>query len=100
MTRVRNRPGVFLLTRRSTGRVFFEEVIRENLDIGRPGQVQLILVHFFVGPALRQTEHIGSLAKLGPLGASLPFRVSFPYRTDAVRGVPFHLDRGLLFIGQ
>jgi hypothetical protein len=24
------------------GRVFFEEVIRENLDIGRPGQVQLI----------------------------------------------------------
>jgi hypothetical protein len=25
-----------------TGRVFFEDVIRENLDIGRPGQVQLI----------------------------------------------------------
>jgi len=25
-----------------TGRVFFEEVIRENLDIGRPDQVQLI----------------------------------------------------------
>jgi hypothetical protein len=25
-----------------TGRVFFEEVIRENLDIGRPSQVQLI----------------------------------------------------------
>jgi hypothetical protein len=24
------------------GRIFFEEVIRENLDIGRPGQVQLI----------------------------------------------------------
>jgi hypothetical protein len=26
-----------------TGRVFFEEVIRENLDIGRPDQVQLIV---------------------------------------------------------
>src|ERR1700756_6077349 len=25
-----------------TGRVFFEEVIRENLDIGRPSQVQLL----------------------------------------------------------
>ncbi len=25
-----------------TGRIFFEEVIRENLDIGRPDQVQLI----------------------------------------------------------
>jgi hypothetical protein len=25
-----------------SGRVFFEDVIRENLDIGRPGQVQLI----------------------------------------------------------
>jgi len=25
-----------------TGRVFFEEVIRENLAIGKPGQVQLI----------------------------------------------------------
>jgi hypothetical protein len=25
-----------------SGRVFFEEVIRENLDIGRPSQVHLI----------------------------------------------------------
>jgi hypothetical protein len=24
------------------GRIFFEQVIREHLDIGRPGQVQLI----------------------------------------------------------
>jgi hypothetical protein len=31
-----------LLDRPVTGRVFFEEVIRENLDIGRPSQVQLI----------------------------------------------------------
>ena len=31
-----------LLDRPVTGRVFFEEVIRENLDIGRPNQVQLI----------------------------------------------------------
>jgi hypothetical protein len=31
-----------VLDRPTTGRVFFEEVIRENLDIGRPGQVQLI----------------------------------------------------------
>src|SRR5438270_193786 len=31
-----------VLHRPVTGRVFFEEVIRENLDIGRPSQVQLI----------------------------------------------------------
>ena len=31
-----------VLDRPSTGRVFFEEVIRENLDVGRPDQVQLI----------------------------------------------------------
>src|SRR6266699_6127751 len=30
-----------VLDRPVTGRVFFEEVIRENLDIGRPSQVQL-----------------------------------------------------------
>jgi hypothetical protein len=30
------------LDRPRTGRVFFEEVIRENLDLGRPDQVQLI----------------------------------------------------------
>jgi hypothetical protein len=31
-----------VLDRPVSGRVFFEQVIRENLDIGRPGQVQLI----------------------------------------------------------
>ena len=31
-----------VLDRPVTGRVFFEEIIRENLDIGRPEQVQLI----------------------------------------------------------
>ena len=31
-----------VLDRPATGRVFFEEVIRENLDLGRPDQVQLI----------------------------------------------------------
>jgi hypothetical protein len=31
-----------VLDRPVCGRVFFEDVIRENLDIGRPGQVQLI----------------------------------------------------------
>jgi len=31
-----------VLDRPVMGRVFFEQVIRENLDIGRPGQVQLI----------------------------------------------------------
>jgi hypothetical protein len=31
-----------VLDRPLTGRVFFEEVIRENLDIGRPDQVQLV----------------------------------------------------------
>ncbi len=31
-----------VLDRPAPGRVFFEEVIREDLDIGRPSQVQLI----------------------------------------------------------
>jgi hypothetical protein len=31
-----------VLDRPQTGRIFFEEVIRENLDVGRPDQVQLI----------------------------------------------------------
>src|SRR6185503_8782163 len=31
-----------VLDRPLSGRVFFEEVIRENLDLGRPDQVQLI----------------------------------------------------------
>lgn len=31
-----------VLDRPLTGRIFFEEVIRENLDIGRPDQVQLV----------------------------------------------------------
>jgi hypothetical protein len=31
-----------VMDRPVTGRIFFEEVIRENLDIGRPDQVQLI----------------------------------------------------------
>jgi hypothetical protein len=31
-----------VLDRPQTGRVFFEQVIRENLDLGRPDQVQLI----------------------------------------------------------
>jgi hypothetical protein len=33
--------GGQVLKRPVTGRVFFEEVIRENLDLGRPKQVQL-----------------------------------------------------------
>jgi len=31
-----------VLDRPQTGRIFFEQIIRENLDIGRPDQVQLI----------------------------------------------------------
>jgi hypothetical protein len=31
-----------VLDRPVSGRIFFEDVIRENLDIGRPKQVQLI----------------------------------------------------------
>jgi hypothetical protein len=31
-----------VLDRPAVGRLFFEEIIRENLDIGRPSQVQLI----------------------------------------------------------
>ena len=31
-----------VLDRPATGRLFFEEVLRENLDLGRPSQVQLI----------------------------------------------------------
>jgi hypothetical protein len=35
-------PATQVLDRPLTGRCFFEEVIRENLDIGRPDQLQLI----------------------------------------------------------
>jgi hypothetical protein len=38
-----------------TGRVFFEEVIRENLDIGRPDQVQLIFDRAIVRRGPRPT---------------------------------------------
>ena len=31
-----------ILDRPLSGRIFFEEIIRENLDLGRPDQVQLI----------------------------------------------------------
>lgn len=34
-----------VLDRPSAGRLFFEQVIRENLDLGRPDQVQLIFEH-------------------------------------------------------
>jgi hypothetical protein len=34
-----------VLDRPVTGRIFFEEVIRENLDIGRPDHVQLVFEH-------------------------------------------------------
>ena len=40
-----------VLDRPVTGRVFFEEIIRENLDVGRPDQVQLI----FARRVTRQT---------------------------------------------
>ena len=40
-----------VLDRPLTGRIFFEEVIRENLDIGRPDHVQLI----FERPITRRT---------------------------------------------
>ncbi len=38
-----------------TGRVFFEEVIRENLDIGRPDQIQLVFQRRIVGRGRRAT---------------------------------------------
>jgi hypothetical protein len=38
-----------------TGRIFFEEVIRENLDIGRPDQVQLIFERRLVRRGYRAT---------------------------------------------
>ena len=44
-----------VLDRPVTGRVFFEEVIRENLDIGRPDQVQLIFVRRIVRQGPRAT---------------------------------------------
>lgn len=44
-------PLTQVLDRPLTGRVFFEEVIRENLDIGRPDHVQLI----FNRPITRRT---------------------------------------------
>jgi hypothetical protein len=44
-----------VLDRPVTGRIFFEEVIRENLDIGRPDQVQLIFDRRMRFRGIRQT---------------------------------------------
>ena len=38
----RSSPSPRCSTGRSSGRVFFEQVIRDNLDIGRPDQIALI----------------------------------------------------------
>ena len=47
-----------VLDRPVTGRIFFEEVIRENLDIGRPKQVQLIFERWVTKGA-----HLGRFAR-------------------------------------
>ncbi len=39
-----------VLDRPVSGRIFFEQVIRDNLDIGRPDQVQLIFDRRIVRP--------------------------------------------------
>jgi hypothetical protein len=44
-----------VLDRPVTGRVFFEEVIRENLDIGRPDQVQLIFARKIIRKGIHAT---------------------------------------------
>jgi len=44
-----------VLDRPVTGRIFFEEVIRENLDIGRPDQVQLIFERRIVRKGMHAT---------------------------------------------
>jgi hypothetical protein len=44
-----------VLDRPVTGRIFFEEVIRENLDIGRPDQVQLIFERRIVQKGIHAT---------------------------------------------
>jgi hypothetical protein len=66
------------------GREFFEEVIRDNLDLGRPDRVQL---HFKLGRALRTetTFHdtydfairraLGSLSQLRTLGRNINHRL-------------------------
>ena len=52
-----------VLDRPFTGRVFFEEVIRENLDLGRPDQVQLIfdrrITKQHAGPVPHARDHRG-----------------------------------------
>ena len=48
-----------VLDRPLTGRVFFEEVIRDNLDLGRPDQVVLDL------RAARQPAHAGAISHPG-----------------------------------
>ena len=49
-----------VLDRPETGRIFFEEVIRENLDIGRPDQVQLIFERRVTASAPRAGSAPGS----------------------------------------
>ena len=53
-----------VLDRPQTGRIFFEEVIRENLDLGRPDQVQLIFDRAIV--AGRERRRAGSAPGCSP----------------------------------
>ena len=58
-----------VLDRPVTGRVFFEEVIRENLDIGRPSQVQLIFDRRVNKTTPGRFPHAGDHRWRGPVAA-------------------------------
>ena len=52
-----------MLDRPVTGRIFFEQLIRDNLDIGRPDQVSLIFGRKII--RTRQARHAGPVPHPG-----------------------------------
>ena len=73
-----------ILDRPQTGRVFFEEVIRENLDIGRPDHVQLI----FDRPVTKRTP---GRFRTRVITEGVPSREGAPGGLNRASGFPFPL---------
>src|SRR5262249_36656738 len=65
-----------VLDRPATGRVFFEEVIRENLDVGRPDRVQLIFGRRVTRRTPRPTPH-RSRPRVLPAGVTPSLHVDY-----------------------
>ena len=83
-----------VLDRPAQGRVFFEETIRENLDLGRPDRAQPTLLAFRLLPegfANREfREHVGPLLAEGDYG---PNRATYDLGRLRMRGLVERIPR-------